>query len=119
MDIVPCSVRVDTDAATRQHDKVLHGKFGESVGVDALPVDGIRAEEERVGFRVYRLELFDGGFARSKSEASLDDARLLQSGPDALKTARVFRVRVVVAAHALVDAAKQNRKEKKTICNVS
>ena len=110
MDVVPRRVRIDADAAARQHDKVLHGKFGESVGVDALPVDGVRAEEERVGLRVHRLEFFDRGFARSQSETALDDARFLQSGPDALQAARVFRVRVVVAAHALIEHRRTQNK---------
>ena len=99
--VVPRRVRIDADATARQHDKVLHWKFCESIRIDALTVDRVRAKEERVGLRVNRLQFIDGCFSRSETEATVNETRFLQPGPDTLQSTRMFRVSVVITAHAL------------------
>lgn len=102
VDVVPGRVRVDADAAARQHDEILHGQFGEAIDVHLGTVHGFRAKEHRVDVRVDRLELLGRGLARAEPQAAVDGSSLLETGPDALQAAAVLRVGAVAAAHALV-----------------
>lgn len=90
---VPCRVQIDADTAASQSHKTGSRRF------DFLPIDLIRAEEHRVCFRVYDLQLLLCCLPRPQPIAATRKMRFYQTRPDALQPSTVLGMRRVVAAY--------------------